>query len=112
MDFIKKQLLQQQVRDDYREYLELSIIFLGKVPADDVKFKAPGATHHARWMNKVLNALKIWLFCRQFQLTASETIGLRNLAIFAVTTYLKASFTAPLAAASPYNDFQLLRQLS
>lgn len=99
MDFIKKQLLQQQVRDDYREYLELSIIFLGKVPADDVKFKAPGA-------------LKIWLFCRQFQLTASETIGLRNLAIFAVTTYLKASFTAPLAAASPYNDFQLLRQLS
>lgn len=98
MDFIKKQLLQQQVRDDYREYLELSIIFLGKVPADGVKFKAPGA-------------LKIWLFHRQFQLTASETIGLRNLAIFAVTTYLKACFTAPLAAASPYNDFQLLRQL-
>jgi len=98
VDFIKKQLLQQQVRDDYREYLELSIIFLCKVPADDVKFKAPGA-------------LKIWLFRRQFQLTASETIGLRNLAIFAVKTYLKACFTAPLAAASPYNDFQLLRQL-
>lgn len=98
MDFIKKQLLQQQVRDDYREYLELSIIFLCKVPADDVKFKAPGA-------------LKIWLFRRQFQLTASETTGLRNLAIFAVKTYLKACFTAPLAAASPYNDFQLLRQL-
>lgn len=111
MEFINKQLLQQQVRDDYRELLELSIIFIGEIPIGGVKFKAPGATHHARWMAKLLYALKIWMFRNQFRLTPHETRGLRDLAIFAVTTYLKAWFTAPLAASAPCNDFLFLNQL-
>ena len=47
-----------QVRDDYQELLHLVIIFLGGVPEKGVKFRAPGAMHRARWMAKVLYAIK------------------------------------------------------
>lgn len=44
-------------RDDYREFLELVIIFLGGRPGG-IKFAKPGALHHARWMAKRFTALK------------------------------------------------------
>jgi hypothetical protein len=111
LDFARKQLEERQCRDDYREFLELSVIFLGEVPSRGVKFMAPGAMHHARWMAKVLYAIKIWMYRSQFKLTVREETGLRDIAIFAVQLYLKAWMMAPLAAAAPYNDFQLMNQL-
>ena len=35
-------------RDDYREFVELCLVFIGE--EDTVKFKQPGAIHKARWM--------------------------------------------------------------
>lgn len=84
-------------RDDYREFLELSVIFIGGVPTRGIHFQAPGAMHRARWMAKVIYAIKIWLFRDQFRLTASEEKGIRDLAVFAVIIHLKAWMTAPLA---------------
>lgn len=72
---------------------------------------APGAMHHARWMAKVLYAMKIWLFRQQFKLTAREEKGARDLALFAVLVYLKAWITAPSAISAPLNDLQLMNQL-
>lgn len=51
--FANKQLEDIQPRDDYREFLELVVIFLGGFPVRGVRFMAPGAMHHARWMSKV-----------------------------------------------------------
>jgi hypothetical protein len=52
-------------RDDYKEFLELSILFLGgDIPG--YFFKQPGAMHHARWMSKVIYSLKMWMFRKQF----------------------------------------------
>ena len=50
------QVLQERgdFRDDYRELVELVIIFLGGAPPSGIRFRAPGAMHHARWMSKVL----------------------------------------------------------
>jgi len=59
-------------RDDYREFLELSLIFLGSSPARGIHFMAPGPMHHARWMSKVIYSLKVWMFRSQFMLTAVE----------------------------------------
>jgi len=38
----------QGFRDDYRELLELAVIFLGEVPPRGIRFLDPGPMHHAR----------------------------------------------------------------
>ena len=48
-------------REDYREILEITLIFCGEIPSW-VHFQAPGAFHHAKWMSKLDYILKIYLF--------------------------------------------------
>lgn len=93
-----------QPRDNYKELLELAIVFIWGIPPREVHLMAPGAMHHARWMAKAIYALKIWLFQKQFSLTARQERELCNICIFAVVIYLKAWFTAPFAASAPNND--------
>lgn len=57
--------------DDYRELLELTMIFLGSPPLGGIKFHAPGAVHHGRWMVKAIYAIEIWMFRSPFRLTRS-----------------------------------------
>lgn len=111
VEFARRQLQENQPRDDYREFLELLITFIGEVPPRGVAFMAPGAMHHARWMAKVLYAIKLWLFRQQFKLAAREEKGVRDLALFAVRVYLKAWFTAPSAVTAPLSDLQLMNEL-
>jgi hypothetical protein len=98
--FAECQLKLCQPRDDYREFLELAIIFLGGIPPRGVHFCAPGVMHHARWMAKALYTFKIWMFRSQFSLTGREEKGLRDVCLFLITVYLEAWFTAPVAAAA------------
>jgi len=111
VQFATEQLEIQQPRDDYREFLELSLIYLGSSPSRGIHFQAPGAVHRARWMSKVLYVIKIWMFRQQFKLTKREENGIREVAVFAVLVYLKAWITASLAVEAPLNDFQLMGQL-
>jgi len=101
----------KQVRDDYRELLELSIIFLGKEPTRGIKFITPGAASHARWMSKVINFLKILMFSEQFHLNLKEKRGLEEICVFIVTVYIKNWFTATFATRAPNNDLQLMKTL-
>lgn len=68
--YINDQLATFQPRDDYKELLQLSLIFLGDENAKDFKIRRPGALHRARWMAKLIYSLKIFLFRSQFKLTA------------------------------------------
>ena len=111
VSFALKQLQDHQPRDDYREFLELCIVFLGEVPPRGVRFLAPGPVHHARWMAKALYSLKIWLFQCQFDLTAREKRGLRDVCIFIVKVYMQSWFTAPAAVSAPSNDLTLIKTL-
>lgn len=97
-------------RDDYRELLQLSLIFLGDTTTNFI-FKRPGAVHHARWMAKAIYSLKIFLFRTEFHLTKSEIAGLRELCLFIIIFYLKAWFTAPCAVTAPNNDLTLMKEL-
>jgi hypothetical protein len=83
IDYANKQLQQSHPRNDYKEFLELAIVFLGAAPATGVRFMSPGAMHHARWMSKVIYSLKIWMFKAQFKLTPAEERGLRDVCVFA-----------------------------
>jgi len=54
IEFSMTQLPEIQPRDDYREFIELVIIFLAGIPSRGVRFAMPGAMHHARWMANAL----------------------------------------------------------
>lgn len=111
IDYANKQLEHRHPRDDYKELLELVIVFLGIAPARGVRFMSPGAMHHARWMSKVIYSLKIWMFRGQFKLTPAEMRGLRDVCVFTVRVYLKAWISAPQSSEAPYNDLLLLKTL-
>jgi len=52
-----------QKRNDYKELLELSILFIiGMSDKRILSIKAPGGLHQARWMGRVIYAIKILMF--------------------------------------------------
>jgi hypothetical protein len=109
--FCQSQLGNTQPRDDYRELLELTIIYLGGMLPAGVRFMKPGALHLARWMAKMIYSIKICLFRSQFQMTQREITGMQRFAKFSTLVYVRAWFQAPLAVAAPSNDLLLLKQL-
>ena len=58
--FVKNTVATLQPRDDYRELLQLSLIFFGFIPPENFFFNVPGAFRHARWMAKAIYYLKIF----------------------------------------------------
>ena len=59
IEFTTAQLDNVQSRDDYRELLELTIIFLGGTPRRGIHFMYPGAIHRARWMARAIYCIKM-----------------------------------------------------
>lgn len=85
---------------------------MGHTPPSGISFKKPGAVHKARWMNKVIYSLKIYLFKEQFKLTSVEKISLKQFCEFIIKAYAKAWFTASLAIKAPNSDLKMLKILS
>ena len=112
LEFCQKCLETQQPRDDYREMLELCVIFLGGTPERGIHFIAPGALHRARWMARIIYSFKIWFFRRQFKLTVSEEKGIFQFLLFIARVYIHAWFEAPLPSAAPRNDLHFLNSLT
>ncbi|KAL4103442.1 hypothetical protein QTP88_018819 [Uroleucon formosanum] len=101
----------QQCREDYRELLELTVIFLGGIPVRGISFRVPGAIHHARWMSKAIYSLKICLFSEQFKLNSKEKNIIYDICIFIVRIYVKYWFSSPVAAFAPSLDLELFKNL-
>lgn len=98
-------------RDDYKELLELNLIFLGEIPPLGIHFRTPGAFHHARWMSKLLYVLKLNLFQDQFRLTKRESSACMEFGLFVVLIYTKAWMTSPQSCDAPINDLTLIQSL-
>lgn len=101
-------------RSDYREFLELALLFLGeKLEKKDhqVIFHPPGADHHARWMSKAIYCLKIFMFRHQLNLGTSNLDGLRQITIFLIKHYLKAWFRCPIGSEAPFQDFNFIKSM-
>lgn len=110
--FAKDALLSNIPRCDYRELLELTIIFLGDIPARGIRFAAPGAMHRARWMAKIIYSIKVWMFRGAFKLTAKEERSLRDLSLFGALLYTKAWTSASNPIEAPLNDFILASSIA
>lgn len=100
---------QTQPRDDYKELIELTLAILG-TPPPKMHWRAPGPVHHARWMAKLIYAMKIYLFRHQkdaFSLTPREEAQLKRFVTFGALLYTNAWIKAPLALEAPLNDLKL-----
>ena len=80
---------ENQPRNDSRKLLELALLFFGGASSQKIQFKALGANNHARWMAKIISFFKIWMFPKQFTLTARELKGLRDLCVFLTRIFIK-----------------------
>lgn len=109
--FAQKALKDFQPRDDYKEFLELTLMFLESTPSPKATFIYPGAFHHARWMAKAIYCLKIFMFREQYPMTEEERLAVRDTSTFIVMLYFEAWFTAPVASAAPNHDLQFLKNL-
>lgn len=97
-------------RDDYKELMELCLVVLGH-PLKNYAFKTPGATHHARWMSKIIYSFKIFLFRNQFSLSEEEKANFKEMSLFAGLIYVKAWIQCPLASDAAVNDLIFFKQL-
>lgn len=95
--FCKTKIKQKFARADYKEFLQLMLIFLGSdTKIDDESsdesdetdesftFRGPGAISQARWMAKAIYILKICLFRSEFCRNAQQANAIRDLSIFIV----------------------------
>lgn len=109
--FCLHNLEKDQCRADYREFLELVVIFLdGDLPGGN-RLKKPGPMHHARWMSKGIASLKIFLLRNQFTFKDEEEFeGLRDVCIFLIRLYVKAWFKATSAIEAPRLDLTFIKE--
>lgn len=98
-------------REDYEELLRLCLVFLGGSEGQ-VRFRAPGAYHQARWMAKAIYAVKMTLFIDQLELPARVQQGLRQVALFVSLLYVKHWHEALIPEYAPKNDLELLQALN
>ena len=97
---------------EYHELLELTLMFLERVPPRGILFRKPGAIHRARFMSRLIHvyALKIGLFRDAgFKATKRETQGLVDFCVFGVVAYIKSWFLCCLPTVAP--DLNLLKLL-
>ena len=109
--FAQQKLKLKHVRCDYKELLELTIIVFGRDVSRSMTLKRPGADHHARWMAKEINTLKLYLLRDQLIVLNSERDQILALCQFFLHIIIKAWFLCPLVTAAPTEDLRLLKDL-
>lgn len=104
--FCYEQLSKSQIRDDYKEFLQLALIFLGE---GQFGFRTPGATSNARWMSKRIYSLKMFIFRNQFSLSNSNLAGLRDICVFLIKLYVKCWYKCTNAISAPFQDLNFVK---
>ncbi|GBN67063.1 hypothetical protein AVEN_172998-1 [Araneus ventricosus] len=94
LDFYGAELKYVMVRDDYRELIELSIVFSGG---------------EARWMARAIYSLKLSLFSSQLKFNTKE--ALLDVYLFIVIIYVKPWLQWILAVKAPYKDLCFVKSL-
>lgn len=109
--FVRNQIKEHQQRNDYKELLNLILIFLGEKPSKNYVIMAPGAFHRARWMAKLIYCLKIYLFRFECEVEEKVLDALRDFNLFIVIVYVKYWFKCPSSTSAPYNDLSLVKDI-
>ena len=115
----KEGSLENLVRADYRELLDLTLVYLTGEFSDRFCLNKPGATSKARWMGKWLYGLKMALLEEQIKqlspnkmYTRHRPPKIKQFLDFIVHIYVPWWFTCSISAAAPCNDLLLIKNLN
>lgn len=78
----KNKIKKDLPRNHYKEFLKLIISFLRGTSLYVIKFSLPGAHHLARWMEKEIYCLKMYMFRYQSEMNHSEEIETQRYFLF------------------------------
>lgn len=111
--FVKNQQKKKQIRGDYKELLELALAFLG---VNKPKIKPPGCTSNARWMQKAIYSLKMYLFREQQEKAKKKTEiddmkRLEDICLFIVFVYIPYWFDCTTATHTLKNDIDFIKNM-
>ncbi|KAG0714142.1 hypothetical protein GWK47_014691 [Chionoecetes opilio] len=98
-------------REDYDELLRLCLCS-SEEGEGQIRFRAPGAYHQARWMAKAIYTVKMTLFADQLVLPARIQRGLRQVALYVCLLYIKHWHEALIPEYAPKNNLELLQALN
>ena len=104
---------QTYLRDDYKEVVELSLLYLGAIERKSVSFRRPGAMHQARWMAKIIYAFKLIMFSNQELLSLNQQTltKIKDFCDFAAKVYVPWWVQCSFAKKAPKNDMLLLKNI-
>jgi len=106
-------------REDYKEFTELCLLYLDNGDnSRSFNFRRPGAVHKARWMAKVLYAIKMVLLENQISLlprgtitTSTQPQKLHSFVTFVCLVYSRWWMTSSSAVDAPWHDICLYQDL-
>ena len=103
-------------RGDYKELVNLVLLYLGEGLESFHGFTRPGALHKARWMSKLLYGIKIVLLRRRISelpkgsvFSSQQSEKLQRFILFTVFCYVPWWLTSPVVSACPLNDLNLIK---
>lgn len=111
LNFCRNSLTKNCYRHDYKELLELVIVFLNSDLEKKIQIHPPGAMQQAHCMSRAIYCLNIYMFRQQYPLSAIEEIAISDICIFIIRFYLKAWFVCSLATRAPNNDLDFINSL-
>lgn len=109
-EFYSEKLKSGVIRGDYKEFLELILVFISSGRNENPYIRQPGACHHARWMAKAIYTIKIFLFRKQLKLPSEVIIAIRDICLFLVLLYAPSWFSCTNAIEAPRNDLSLIKR--
>ena len=121
MELCKNFQKQEYIRGDYRELINLVLLYLSDDNEHHIKcFTRPGAVSRARWMSKMIYCIKLDLLGTKIaeELHKGAVFGsgqlqkVKRFVKFFVFCYIPWWLTCPVGAAAPSNDLILLNDLT
>lgn len=108
-NFCSKALESEYARGDYKELLQLSMLFIGEDVPNFTHLRLPGATSHARFMSKEIYCYKMFLLREEFTMTSFELKGIRNICIFLTRMFIPYWFGCMSSVNAPRQDLQFIQ---
>ena len=99
------------LRDDYKEVVDLTLIYLGAMNSESYNFRRPGALHQARWMAKVIYSFKLVMFSNQIELPHDIRQKLVQYCNFLSKVYVPWWINCNIANKAPQDDLKLVRNI-
>ena len=100
-------------REDYRELVELTLIFLGGTIPRAFIIRKPGANHHARFVVYAIYFLKLQTLSEKFPMSQNERTEVKRMSTFVAICHSEAFLKSILSTIAPVLDisYLLLMQL-